>query len=206
MSCFVHSPKIFINIPLYIYSFCVWSPPLGSNIMPNAKHNWSVADTIHLFEVLKELMTGWKTRNSNFFKLVSEEMNEARIHWTTDQIKNRWRSLKAAYKRYKASQNGKVVLIQTDLWMIQWERDEWPTWLAVVWMWGLMVSESPGPIKRTSALLVSSLLTVNTTDTTSANVMFCIFYVVFWLMNVYVHLNQTTFFFLHTRKQLSWNL
>ena len=37
-------------------------------------------------------------------------MNEARIHRTADQIKNRWRTLKAAYKRYEAK-NGKVVLI-----------------------------------------------------------------------------------------------
>lgn len=40
------------------------------------------------------------------------------------------------------------------------------------------LSESPGPIKRTSALLVSSLLTVNTIVTTSADDIFCIFYVI----------------------------
>lgn len=56
----------------------------------------------------RRLKKHWKQNKTGCLKRVKDcwepwlvlWMNEARIHWTIDQIKKRWRSLKAAYKPY----------------------------------------------------------------------------------------------------------
>lgn len=58
--------------------------------------NWSVASKTYLLEV-KDCWTPLWLESCCLNKTIT-----ARIHWTTDQIKNRWRNLKAAHKRYMA--------------------------------------------------------------------------------------------------------
>ncbi|XP_037541062.1 uncharacterized protein LOC119417885 [Nematolebias whitei] len=75
------------------------------------KQNWSVSDTTFLIETLKELkiierLDGRKCRNTELFKQVHEKLEEAGIHRTIEQIKKRWKSLKAKYYQAK-NKNGR---------------------------------------------------------------------------------------------------
>ncbi len=64
-----------------------------------------------LLNILKEenivaRLDGRKSCNNELFKQVFEQMKEAGINRSIDQIKNRWKGLKAAYYKAK-SQNSK---------------------------------------------------------------------------------------------------
>ncbi|XP_037543249.1 uncharacterized protein LOC119419950 [Nematolebias whitei] len=77
----------------------------------SGKQNWSASDTTFLIETLKELriierLDGRKCKNTELFRQVHKKLHEAGIYRTIDQIKNRWKCLKASYYKTK-NKNGK---------------------------------------------------------------------------------------------------
>ena len=70
--------------------------------------HWSASESLFLIQTLKELdivarLDGRKTRNTELFKKVHEKLSEAGVDCNIEQMKNRWKTLRAGY--YKAKQH-----------------------------------------------------------------------------------------------------
>ncbi|KAL7384862.1 hypothetical protein ABVT39_010353 [Epinephelus coioides] len=70
--------------------------------------NWSATEIQFLIQTLDDLnilirLDGRKEKNSDLFQQVQERMAEAGLCRTTEQIKNRWKTLKQSYNKAKAN-------------------------------------------------------------------------------------------------------